>query len=162
LYEAITRTTNYAKNICEDPFFLTERYFSTFFMPCNHPPTTMRSYFQHIFLQPIFFFAVLSNINGGAPSDPCHFLKVTKTCEQPQVLAIVLPNSSINESKNKCMHAPGINLSMASSTSTLMPTLSAFLLQFSNLNFLGHQCLNPKLQHKEAHIANLSGKDEIK
>ena len=53
----------------------------------------MRSYFQHIFLQPIFFFAVLSNINGGAPSDPCHFLKVTKTCEQPQVLAIVLPNS---------------------------------------------------------------------
>ena len=93
LYEAITRTTNYAKNICEDLFFLTERYFSTFFMPCNHPPTTMRSYFQHIFLQPIFFFAVLSNINGGAPSDPCHFLKVTKTCEQPQVLAIVLPNS---------------------------------------------------------------------
>ena len=93
MYEAITRTTNYAKNICEDPFFLTERYFSTFFMPCNHPPTTMRSYFQHIFLQPIFFFAVLSNINGGAPSDPCHFLKVTKTCEQPQVLAIVLPNS---------------------------------------------------------------------
>jgi len=109
-----------------------------------------------------FFSAVLSNINGGAPSDPCHFLKVTKTCEQPQVLAIVLPNSSINESKNKCMHAPGINLSMASSTSTLMPTPSAFLLQFSNLNFLGHQCLNPKLQHKEAHIANLSGKDEIK
>jgi len=35
---------------------LSERYFSTFFMPCNHPPTTMRSYFQHIFLQPIFFF----------------------------------------------------------------------------------------------------------
>lgn len=116
----------------------------------------------HLLATYFFFFAVLSNINGGAPSDPCHFLKVTKTCEQPQVLAIVLPNSSINESKNKCMHAPGINLSMASSTSTLMPTPSAFLLQFSNLNFLGHQCLNPKLQHKEAHIANLSGKDEIK
>jgi hypothetical protein len=45
-----------------------------------------------MFLQPIFFLQFYP-INGAAPSDPCHFSKVPKTCEQPQVLAIVLPDS---------------------------------------------------------------------
>ena len=50
-------------------------------------------YHQHVFLKPIFFLHFWT-MEGMAPSDPFHFSEVPKTCEQPRVPAIDVPERS--------------------------------------------------------------------
>jgi len=44
-------------------------------------------------MQPVFFLH-LWPMEGMAPSDPCHFSEVPKTCEQPHALVINVPERS--------------------------------------------------------------------